>query len=139
MPSILLLSHLLQSSQNKLPELYFDHPVLCITCTNYNIAHHHPILRCFWRLCTSWSTLLNCCRCAVQSILTGYITAHTRNPNAEEQKRLQNVVDIAVSIIHIDLLTIEGIYRKCCLRMVANFTIDPHHLIMPSSCCYHWE
>lgn len=42
------------------------------------------------------------------------------------QRRLQRAVDIAWSITGADLPTVEGTYRRYCLKETANIIKDPH-------------
>ncbi|XP_078266330.1 uncharacterized protein LOC144599387 [Rhinoraja longicauda] len=93
-----------------------------------NKAHQRLyFLRRLRRFGTSKRIRLSFYRCTVESILTGCITAWFSNLNAQERKRLQQVVNTAQSITGSDLPTIEGIYQSRCLKKAASIMRDPHH------------
>lgn len=67
------------------------------------------------RFSMSPTTLLNFCRCIVESIQTGSIAAWFSNSDAQEQKRLQKMVQSIMGIGH---PTVKGIL---------NIIKDTHH------------
>ena len=72
-------------------------------------------------------TLTNFCRCTMESILSGCITAWYDYCSVQDRIKLQRVVNQAQSITQTSLPSIDSVCKSRCLGKAASIIKDPTH------------
>ena len=76
-------------------------------------------------------------RCAIERILTGWVTAWYGNCSASDHKALRSVERTVQYITGAKLPAIQDLYTRQCQRKALKMVKTPATLVIDCSLCYH--